>query len=59
LLTPIPSPAFLPDIHYRLNEYFVFDMNVPAMLSALYLVYYVILEPIAAVRFPCHRLPRP
>jgi hypothetical protein len=53
LLTRTPNPAFLPEVRYAFNEYFVFDMNVPAVLTAFYLVYYLILEPIAAVRLPC------
>ncbi|KAJ8592095.1 DUF962-domain-containing protein [Rhizopogon salebrosus TDB-379] len=51
LLTRTPNPAFLPEVHYAFNEYFVFDMNVPAVLTAFYLVYYLILEPIAALLY--------
>jgi hypothetical protein len=53
LMPLIPNPSFLPEIHYTFNEYLVFDMNVSAVLTAVYLAYYFILEPIAAVRLLC------
>lgn len=51
LATRIQTPAFLPEIRYTFNEYLVFDMNTPAMVTAIYLLYYLILEPIAALLY--------
>ena len=43
-------PSFMPTIHYAFNDYLVFDLNYATIHAALYLVYYFILEPVAAVR---------
>lgn len=50
LVSPFPVPSFVPAVHYTINEYLVFDLNVPAILAGLYIAYYFILEPVAAVR---------
>ncbi|EEB94059.1 hypothetical protein MPER_07197 [Moniliophthora perniciosa FA553] len=49
LLADVPTPEFLPNIHHECYEYLAFDMNIPAVLSAFYISYYLILEPSAAV----------
>jgi len=43
-------PPFMPTVHYTFNDYLVFDLNYATIHAALYLVYYFILEPVAAVR---------
>jgi hypothetical protein len=50
LTSAIPVPEFVPAVRYTFNDYFVFDLNAPAIHAALYLVYYLLLEPFAAVR---------
>jgi hypothetical protein len=49
LATRIQTPAFLPEFRYTFNEYLLFDVNAPAVVTAVYFVYYLILEPFAAV----------
>jgi len=40
----------VPAIQYTLSDYFRFDLNWAAIHAALYFLYYLILEPVAAVR---------
>lgn len=49
LVAPLPMPSFMPTVHYAFNEYLVFDLNYATIHAALYLVYYFILEPVAAL----------
>ncbi|KAL4075750.1 hypothetical protein V8B97DRAFT_1926522 [Scleroderma yunnanense] len=49
--TQLPRPLFLPSVQYVLNEYMVFETNAPALTSALYMVYYAILDPVAALLY--------
>jgi len=51
LSSEIPLPLFISHIHYELNQYLVFNLNVPAILSGLYLLYYFALEPVAALLY--------
>ncbi|KAF8558797.1 DUF962-domain-containing protein [Imleria badia] len=51
LATLIPSPPFLPSTHYVVNNFLIFDMNTPALVTAFYLSYYLILEPVAAILY--------
>ncbi|KAF8738138.1 hypothetical protein AX14_011726 [Amanita brunnescens Koide BX004] len=51
LATEIPVPSFVPRIHYGINDYFVFDLNIPAIHAAIYILYYFTLEPIAALLY--------
>lgn len=44
-----PVPDFIPPFDYRINDYLAFDVNWPAILAGVYLLYYFILEPVAAV----------
>jgi hypothetical protein len=52
LVAPFPVPEFFPKIHYMLSPYLVFDLNWPAVAAALYIGYYFLLEPFAAVSLP-------
>lgn len=36
-------------MHYVINDYLIFDFNWPAVATILYMAYYLMLEPIAAV----------
>ena len=49
LSSRIPVPDFIPNVHYAFNEYLAFDLNITSILTAAYLTYYFILEPVAAV----------
>jgi len=51
LATRIQTPTFLPEFRYTFNEYLLFDLNTPAVVTAIYLVYYLILEPFAALLY--------
>lgn len=51
LATELPVPSFVPRVHYQINDYFVFDLNISAIHAAIYILYYFALEPIAAVSY--------
>lgn len=51
LATRIQTPAFFPEFRYTFNEYLLFDLNTPAVVTAIYVVYYLILEPFAALLY--------
>ncbi|KAG8218825.1 hypothetical protein J3R82DRAFT_4503 [Butyriboletus roseoflavus] len=51
LTTLVPSPSFLPSAQFVFSKYLVFDLNTPALVTAFYLSYYVILEPVAAILY--------
>ncbi|TCD66841.1 hypothetical protein EIP91_000919 [Steccherinum ochraceum] len=44
----IPTKGLLPDIHYDINEYLVFDLNAAAIHAIISIAYYFLLEPTAA-----------
>lgn len=50
LASALPVPELLPSVHVRFNEYLAFDLNWSAIHAALYILYYFVLEPTAAVR---------
>ena len=52
LATALPVPELFPSIHLRFNEYLAFDLNWSAVHAAVYILYYFVLEPTAAVRTP-------
>lgn len=49
LVAPLPTPSFVPAYHYVINRYMVFDANYAALMGVVYLAYYYVLEPTAAV----------
>jgi len=51
LTTLIPSPPFLPSIKHVFNDYLIFDLNTSALVTAFYLSYYILLEPVAAILY--------
>lgn len=53
MLADVPATA-LPDYRLTINQYMLFDLNIPAVLASVYMAYYFILEPIAAVRPMLH-----
>jgi hypothetical protein len=46
----LPKPTFLPQVHYRLNDYLIFEVTYGTLQGLLWLAYYYILDPVAAVR---------
>jgi hypothetical protein len=52
LASKLPMPSLVPAIQYNISDYLSFDLNWAAVHAGLYFVYYLILEPAAAVRFP-------
>jgi len=46
----LPRPTFLPQIQYNLNEYLKFEVTYGTLQGFLWLAYYYLLEPTAAVR---------
>jgi len=50
-------PSFVPTYHYVINDYMVFNANYASLMGVVYLVYYYLLEPTAAVS-PHHNLSR-
>jgi len=41
--------TFVPTYHYAFNDYLVFDTNYATLIAVIYIVYYFLLEPVAAV----------
>ncbi|KAI0046885.1 DUF962-domain-containing protein [Auriscalpium vulgare] len=50
-LADVPTPSFVPEVHYTFNEYLAFDLNWSVLFAATYLVYYYALEPVAAALY--------
>jgi hypothetical protein len=46
----LPRPTFLPQIVYHLNDYLKFEVTYGTLQAILWLAYYYMLEPFAAVR---------
>ncbi|KAK2466449.1 hypothetical protein APHAL10511_002091 [Amanita phalloides] len=51
LATQFRVPHIVPSVHYKINDYLIFDLNVSAIHAALYILYYFALEPIAALLY--------
>jgi len=51
MASELPVPSFIPEIHYTINEYLRFDLNLAAIHAGIYLAYYFILEPVAALLY--------
>jgi hypothetical protein len=45
-----PRPTFLPQVQYRFNDYLKFEVTYGTLQMLLWLAYYFVLEPFAAVR---------
>jgi len=56
LVCDLPSPTFLPQIHYDLTDYLKFEFTYGTLQGLLWLAYYYILDPLGAVRLIqiCH-----
>jgi len=51
LASELPVPSFIPEVHHRINNYLRFDLNLAAIHAGLYFIYYLILEPTAALLY--------
>ncbi|KAG6849665.1 hypothetical protein H0H93_006507 [Arthromyces matolae] len=51
LVAELPVPSFVPEIHYQINDYLRFDLNMAAIHAGVYLAYYLTLEPVAAILY--------
>ncbi|KAG6832878.1 hypothetical protein H0H92_004762 [Tricholoma furcatifolium] len=51
MASELPVPSFVPEVHHRFNDYLCFDLNISAIHAALYFVYYLVLEPTAAILY--------
>lgn len=51
LLAHVSIAEYLPDIHYQVNDYLAFTLNIPAVITPLMYIYYFALEPVAALLY--------
>ncbi|KZV69212.1 DUF962-domain-containing protein [Peniophora sp. CONT] len=51
LLTDAPRPSWLPVFDYKINDYLELEFNYGLIQTALYLGYFFILEPVAALLY--------
>ncbi|KAL4241528.1 2-hydroxy-palmitic acid dioxygenase Mpo1-like protein [Abortiporus biennis] len=47
----LPTPSVFPNIHFKVNDYLMFDFNWPFLHAVAVFLYYFILEPIAAILY--------
>jgi len=43
--------TFIPAYHFAFNDYLVFDTNCATLMAVVYIVYYLLLEPVAALLY--------
>ncbi|KAI0343177.1 DUF962-domain-containing protein [Trametopsis cervina] len=51
LLHEIPVPQAIPEFHYTINEYFQLESNLASIWTGLCMIYYFVLDPVAAVLY--------
>lgn len=51
IVAPFKLPSFVPAYHYTFNDYLMFDTNYAALVEVIYLAYYFLLEPVAALLY--------
>ncbi|PFH52624.1 hypothetical protein AMATHDRAFT_74097 [Amanita thiersii Skay4041] len=51
LAAPVPAPSFIPSISYKLNDYLIFETNFSVIQATIYMFYYLVLEPTAALLY--------
>lgn len=51
LIANFSLPEYIPKYSYHFNEYLQFDLNPAAIYGAVYLAYYYLLEPVAALLY--------
>jgi len=50
-LAPFHLPPFVPTYHRVITDYMVFETNYATLMGAIYLAYYLLLEPVAALLY--------
>lgn len=50
-LAPFRPPPFVPVYRHVINDYMIFETNYATLMGAIYITYYLLLEPVAAVSF--------
>lgn len=50
-LAPFRPPPFVPAYRHVINNYMMFETNYATLMGTVYIVYYLLLEPVAAVGF--------
>lgn len=50
-LAPFRPPTFVPAYRHVINDYMMFETNYATLMGAVYIAYYLLLEPVAAVSF--------
>jgi len=51
IIAPFKLPPFVPAYHYAFNDYLVFDTNYATFMAVIYITYYFLLEPVAALLY--------
>jgi uncharacterized membrane protein YGL010W len=51
IIAPFKLPSFVPAYGYAFNDYLIFDTNYATLMAAIYITYYFLLEPIAALLY--------
>lgn len=50
-LAPFRPPPFVPAYRHVINDYMIFETNYATLMGTVYIAYYLLLEPVAAVSF--------
>jgi hypothetical protein len=56
LACAVPMPSFIPTFHVEFSRFLIYDFNVTTIGSFLYFLYYLVLDPVAAVRTAFRRI---
>jgi hypothetical protein len=48
-LAPFRAPPFVPVYRHVINDYMMFETNYATLMGTVYIAYYLLLEPVAAV----------
>jgi len=50
-LAPFRPPSFIPAYRHVINDYMMFETNYATLIGAVYITYYLLLEPVAALLY--------
>jgi len=50
-LAPFHPPPFVPAYRHVINDYMMFDTNYATLMGTVYIAYYLLLEPVAALLY--------
>jgi len=51
LTSEFPLPSFIPPLYHEFSRCLIFELKFPAIMAVLYISYYLLLEPVAAVLY--------